>query len=72
MKRSETKLEAAAMKVPDLDLSCLKGPHPPPPRLTMDQYVEWMLESIANETPQQREWRLNRPMPIGEPFVWKD
>ncbi len=60
------------VKVPDLDFSRLAGPHPPSPRLTMDQYHDWVMEMMAMETPEQRERRLNRPLPCPERFVLKN
>ena len=55
-----------------LELPIIKAPPPPPRRLTMEQYHEWIISMIAHETPEQRERRLNRPMPVGERFEIKD
>ncbi len=71
MTKSDNKSDPSKIVVPDLNLPVIREEFPPP-RLTMDQYADWILQDIADETPQQREWRLNRPMPTGERFVFKD
>ncbi len=71
MKRSKIMSERSKVDIPDLRLPVINDA-PPPPRLSMDRYASWILELIAIETPEQRERRLNRPMPVGERFEIKN
>jgi len=56
----------------DLSFPIIKGPRPASRRLSIEDYHRWIASRIRDETPEQRERRLNRPMPVGERFEIKD